>query len=97
MQGTKTIMGIGKSSVLKALTELQSETRSPLTAEERALLDTDFALDADMLDDKYNPNGDGQHPVFLREHWRGHVAQQNTLAGYWQWVEHSLNKYHEIA
>lgn len=42
------------------------------------------------LDCKYNPDGDGEHPVYARWSWRHQVAQQSTISGYWAWVEHMI-------
>jgi len=50
----------------------------------------DYGLRADQLDDKYNPDGDGQHPGYTRWQWRSAVARENTVSGYWEWVEHRL-------
>lgn len=53
-------------------------------------------LDADLtpeqLDDKFNPNGDGEYPLFTRADWREAVAQEYTISGYWAWVHHKLNE-----
>ena len=51
----------------------------------------DFQLSAYELDCKYNPEGDGDHPVYTRLDWRQQVAQQATISGYWAWVEHMLD------
>lgn len=45
---------------------------------------------AEELDDQYNPDGDGEHPTYLREDWRRAVADQDTLFGYWLWVASML-------
>ncbi len=50
----------------------------------------DFGLTAEQLDDKYNPEGDGEHPTFPRADWQYEVANGDTLSGYWAWVEHKL-------
>lgn len=47
----------------------------------------DGDLNAERLDDKYNPEGNGEHPQFTREMWREAVANDYTLSGYWYWVE----------
>lgn len=49
--------------------------------------DDDRGLTAAQLDDKYNPDGDGEHPLYLREVWRFDVCERNTLCGYWEWVQ----------
>lgn len=47
---------------------------------------TDRSLTAEQLDDKYNPDGDGEHPMYTRWDWLQVVAQRSTLSGYWCWV-----------
>lgn len=47
----------------------------------------DFGLTAEQLDDKYNPEGSGEHPVFTRGEWRHEAFNGYTLRGYWEWVE----------
>lgn len=51
----------------------------------------DFNLTSVQLDDKYNPDGDGEHPVFTRWDWCQIVAQRSTLLGYWDWVVYRLD------
>jgi hypothetical protein len=51
----------------------------------------DYQRSADQLDEHYNPEGGGEHPVFSRADWRDAVANEDTLSGYWEWVEHMLN------
>lgn len=53
-----------------------------------ALLNTEdeTELTAQQLDDKYNQDG-GEHPRFPRDNWRSEVFAENTLRGYWEWVE----------
>lgn len=94
MQGQKTILSMNKTDDLKCLTNLQVEKNSHLTPLQLTVLDTDFSLDAMQLDDKYNPDGDGEHPVFARGHWRTEVAAQNTITGYWEWVEKQVDEHH---
>lgn len=43
-------------------------------------------LTAEQLDDRYNFNGDGEHPKYSRASWRDEVFNGNTLCGYWVWV-----------
>lgn len=50
----------------------------------------DRGLFPEDLDFKYNPDGDGEHPVFTREDWRQAVSQQETLCGYWLWVTYQI-------
>ena len=46
-----------------------------------------------QLDDKYNPEGDGQHPHFTRDQWREAVTREDTLSGYWDWVHHQIQNF----
>ena len=55
-----------------------------------AKLIPDFGLTADQLDDKYNPDGDGEHPGFPRAMWRDWVDQRDTISSYWVWVSYML-------
>lgn len=50
----------------------------------------DAALSAIQLDDKYNPDGDGEHPVFNKAAWRDEAFKSLTLFGYWEWVADQL-------
>lgn len=52
----------------------------------------DRLLTAEELDAKYNRNGNGEHPRYLRCDWRHEVSENNTLRGYWQWVEAQLEQ-----
>lgn len=54
-------------------------------------LGDDLDLSADQLDHKYNPEGDGEHPTYIRAMWREAVASENTLSGYWQWVANEID------
>ena len=45
---------------------------------------------AEQLDAEFNPDGDVEHPVITRSMWRQAVRQEETLLGYWQWVEAQL-------
>jgi hypothetical protein len=60
------------------------------TAEQMAILEEDKGLSAEQLDDQYNPEGGGSHPVVTRAGWREHVASQDTLSGYWDWVAYRI-------
>lgn len=51
----------------------------------------DVGLSAEELDQKYNPDGDGEHPHYSRADWRAEVAHHNTISGYWEWVAHLLS------
>jgi hypothetical protein len=50
----------------------------------------DYELTAEQLDDKYNLNGDGEHPVLTRDEWRNAVAMHETSSGYWDWLCHRM-------
>ncbi len=50
----------------------------------------DLQLSPEQLDDKYNLDGDGEHPVYPRKAWRDAVAREETLFGYWEWVAYKL-------
>lgn len=39
----------------------------------------DAELAAEQLDDKYNPEGDGEHPAIPRKDWRRAVQEEETL------------------
>jgi hypothetical protein len=53
----------------------------------------DHQLTADQLFQKYATKRDnGEHPQYLRRDWRHDVAEDNTLLGYWQWVEHQIEQ-----
>lgn len=54
------------------------------------LLRADLHNNAEDLDAKYNPDGDGEHPVLTRRCWRDAVGQEETISGYWEWVEHLI-------
>lgn len=46
-----------------------------------------------QLDDLYNPEGDGEHPVFSRSQWKRDVASDNTVSGYWDWVFNQIQNW----
>ena len=52
----------------------------------------DYHLTAEQLDDKYNPDGGGQHPDFTRHDWRIAVSREETLRGYWDWVHAQIEE-----
>jgi len=54
------------------------------------LIIEDYDLTAEQLDDKYNPDGGGEHPIITRADWRQAVESEDTLTGYWEWVEHQI-------
>lgn len=51
----------------------------------------DRGLDADQLDAKYNPDGEGEHPKYSRADWRAEVAAENTISGYWDWCVYKID------
>jgi hypothetical protein len=52
----------------------------------------DKGLSADELDSKYNPFGDGEHPLFPRFMWREAVLNKDTISGYWAWLVKSIEQ-----
>lgn len=52
----------------------------------------DKDLSADQLDDKYNPDGDGEHPWYDRNEWRDAVSSGYTISGYWDWVAYKISE-----
>jgi hypothetical protein len=50
----------------------------------------DVGLSAEELEQKYSPQGGGEHPDFPREDWREMIRIEDTLLGYWAWVNHQL-------
>lgn len=65
------------------------------TQEHKEIIRADYSLTAEQLDDKYNPDGDGRHPIFTNWDWIQVVAQRSTLLGYWDWVAHQVEKEEE--
>jgi hypothetical protein len=47
-------------------------------------------LSADQLDDKYNQDGDGEHPTYPKGTWVIAVGTWQTLMGYWDWVAYQI-------
>ena len=54
------------------------------------LYGSDAELSVEQLDEKYNPDGDGEHYQFTREQWREAVSQNQTASDYWTWLKHVL-------
>lgn len=54
------------------------------------LVGSDDGMTADELDERYNPNGDGEHPRHTRNDWRDAVSSETTISGYWAWVVYML-------
>lgn len=53
----------------------------------------DHLLSADELREKYStPNSGGEHPRYLRKHWKADVEIDSTLRGYWDWVQAQLEQ-----
>jgi hypothetical protein len=61
-----------------------------LTQEQKELVQGDQGMTGEMLDGTYNPDGEGEHPVFTRTQWRLAVVQENTITGYWDWTAHQI-------
>lgn len=45
-------------------------------------------LDATQLRDVFET----EHPAHDMDHWRNDVAFQDTILGYWEWVQHKLEQ-----
>ena len=63
--------------------------------EKHLWLDEDSQLAPWQLDDKYNPDGDGEHPFFSVWDWTQAVAQRSTLSGYWTWLQYKIEELYE--
>lgn len=50
-------------------------------------------LTPEQLDDKWNPDGDGEHPEYTRLDWRNAVSNEETITGYWQWVAWAIEQW----
>jgi hypothetical protein len=70
--------------------DLDFPTLRTLPTEAQEIMKEDLGLPGGALDDKYNPEGDGEHPVVTRQEWREAVAQQETVSGYWDWTAHKI-------
>lgn len=51
----------------------------------------ELALSPEQLDEYYNPEGDGEHPIFTRLAWRLDVVREDTLSSYWAWVANQID------
>jgi hypothetical protein len=60
------------------------------TAEQVHLMAAEAGLPGTVLDNLYNPEGDGEHPVITRAMWRDAVGSQDTVSGYWDWAAHQI-------
>lgn len=64
------------------------------TLEEKAqLLMEEQKLTPAQLDDRYNQDGDGEHPLFNRAAWIQATSAHDTLLGYWEWVSYRLKTF----
>lgn len=54
-------------------------------------MNDDKSLTAEQLDFKYNPDGDGEHPIFTRADWRNAVLELATSDGYWDWLVYQIS------
>lgn len=54
------------------------------------LYGSDAKLSVDQLDEKYNPDGDGEHYQFTHKLWSEAVSQDQTASGYWVWLKYVL-------
>ena len=59
-------------------------------------IDEGKGLTAAQFDDKYNPDGVGEHPIFTSPYCHLHVADETTLLGYWEWVEYKIEEHHAL-
>jgi hypothetical protein len=50
----------------------------------------DVSCTPGWLEDRYNPDGDGEHPTFTRDRWVEAVAAKATLGGYWEWTSEQI-------
>lgn len=62
---------------------MSSKSKAKVTIE-------DLFRNAEQMDDHYNPEGYGEHPVLTRDCWRHEVLERNTISGYWDWVVYEL-------
>jgi hypothetical protein len=63
-----------------------------LTPAQVRRLAKDVGLTASQLEDKYNPEGDGEHPIYTRDVWRQAVADEETISGYWDWLVYRITE-----
>lgn len=50
---------------------------------------------AEELDEEYNQDGTGEHPVYTRSEWIIAIMDGNTVLGYWQWLANLLEEAEE--
>jgi hypothetical protein len=58
----------------------------------RYLPHLDVESTVEDLQNRYNPDGDGEHPLFTQLEWRLEVVLNETLEGYWAWVKAEIDK-----
>lgn len=61
---------------------------------ESRILDHDVELTAEQLDEKYNPEGNGEHPLLRKTNWIDAVKKEDTRSGYWDWVAEAVYDNH---
>jgi hypothetical protein len=69
---------------------LESHDADVTVVEVNPVSPDDVGLSAEELEQKYSPQGGGEHPDFTREDWREMIRIEDTLLGYWAWVNHRL-------
>jgi hypothetical protein len=69
---------------------LEQAVMAPFSVDQMSTMEEDCGLPGGALDDKYNPEGDGEHPVISRQMWRQAVEQHETISGYWDWTAHKI-------
>lgn len=74
----------------KTVFQARNDAEAQNWADHEAAFGPDVALTAEQLEDKYNPNGDGEHPAYPRTAWENEVSSKVTLLGYWDSVLHFL-------
>lgn len=86
---------VSMRSIMSAVIEQSQKLAEQNEMLRRSIIAADGPLCADELDDRYNPEGNGEHPLFSRQDWRSEVALGDTSIGYWDWVERQIA--HETA
>ena len=69
------------------LAKINAQARAELAE----ILRKDHGHDGQSLDDEYNQEGDGEHPVFIRTEWRQAVENLDTVSGYWDWCAYKID------
>lgn len=70
---------------IKACMERQGVEAVRLDEHQKAF-GPDTSLTAVQLDDRYNQDGDGEHPKHTVKEWARAAANDETRQGYWDWV-----------